>query len=72
MRQYCRYCAFCIDGDSFYCTELDKVLTRGQIRRENSCARFALSELGDVETGKMYSPRPGKRDDGMEQVTMLE
>ena len=32
-------------------------MTRKQINRENHCPNFALSDLGDVETGKQYSPR---------------
>lgn len=53
----CRYCAFCFEGDCFYCGELERVLSEKSIRRENRCARFAVSELGSVETGKMYHPR---------------
>ena len=59
-KQYCRYCAFCIDGDALYCTNFDKILTEAQIKRPNKCKDFALSELGDIETGKPYQPRVSK------------
>ena len=53
--KYCRYCAFCINGDCYYCTDHDKVLTR--VDKATNCADFVMSELGDVDTGKQYKPR---------------
>lgn len=53
--KYCRYCAFCISGDAYYCTCYDKVLNN--VNRVTSCSEFVLSELGDVDTGKPYKPR---------------
>lgn len=60
MRQYCRYCAFCIQPDTFYCTALDKQLTSRQVMAVNSCDDFVLSKHGDVETGQTYRPRERK------------
>lgn len=57
MTQYCRYCAFCIYGDIPYCTAKDEPMTERQMKRKNTCKEFALSELGDVESGKPYKPR---------------
>ena len=72
MRQYCRYCAHCFQGDCFYCNEYDKVLSDSQVRKANTCERFALSDLGDVETGKQYKPRAQKWDGyKSEQLTMF-
>ena len=53
--KYCRYCSYCIMGDVYYCTCYDKILKR--IDKPTSCERFCESELGDVETGKKYTPR---------------
>lgn len=64
MKQYCRYCAFCCYGDVAYCTEFDKPMSDEQIKRANNCKSFALSELGDVESGRQYTPRKEKYDDG--------
>ena len=61
MNKYCRYCAFCFEADDFRCSNHPKGkqlhMTRAQINRPNKCPNFALSELGDVETGKPYVPR---------------
>ena len=58
--QYCRYCAFCFEADEFRCSNHPKgkrlYMSREQINRENHCPNFALSDLGDVETGKQYRP----------------
>lgn len=35
-------------------------MTREQINRENHCPNFALTDLGDVETGREYKPRQVK------------
>ena len=53
--KYCRYCAFCVNGDCYYCACHDKVL--GRVDRVTSCPDFVMSELGDVDTGKPYKPR---------------
>ena len=52
--KYCRYCAFCISGDCYYCTCLDKVLNR--VDKATNCKDYTMSELGDVDTGKPYIP----------------
>ena len=53
--KYCRYCSYCILGDWYYCTCHDKVLNR--VYKPTSCEQYVESELGDVETGKKYTPR---------------
>ena len=66
-RQYCRYCAFCVSGNGLWCTALEKELTENYIKHTNTCKDFALSELGDVETGRKYQPHRiyhGKQIDG--------
>lgn len=55
MRKYCRYCAFCICGDAYYCTAHNKVLYN--VKHTVQCSDFVLSELGDIDTGKQYAPR---------------
>ncbi len=69
--KYCRYCAFCINGDGYYCTRHDKELSR--VDRVTSCPEFAMSELGDVDTGKPYRGRePHEVNNGISQQMMLE
>ena len=64
MKQYCRYCVFCFEADDFRCSNHPRKLhphwNSEQINRENHCQNFALSDLGDVETGKQYNPRQKK------------
>ena len=62
MKNYHRYCAFCFQAgdDEFRCSNHPKGLephwTREQINRPTECPNFALSDLGDAETGRMYRP----------------
>ena len=72
MAQYCRYCAFCYEGDCFYCSRFERVLSDGSIKRANHCQEFALSDLGDVETGKQYQPRKPKRKNENEHQIRME
>lgn len=66
MPQYCRYCCYCFESDDFRCSNhpdgKEPHWTRAQINRANNCPNFALSDLGDVETGRPYRPRKRKRD----------
>ena len=69
MAQYCRYCAFCFEADDFRCSNhpdgKEHHWTRQQINRSNDCPNFQMSDLGDVETGRMYNPHaPRKLKDG--------
>lgn len=63
--KYCRYCSYCILGDCYYCTCNDKVLKR--VDKPTACENFAESELGDVETGRKYTPRAQSE---LEQISM--
>lgn len=71
--RYCRYCAFCIDGDCYYCTCHDKVLNN--VKRPTSCPDFVMSVNGDVDTGKRYKPKkPREKDNAVtvQQMVMKE
>lgn len=75
MKQYCRYCAFCFEGDCYYCSALKKPLGDEQIKRPNKCKEFAL--LNDVITGKEYKPREHKSEHNkpkikIESATLFE
>lgn len=69
--KYCRYCAFCINGDCYYCTCHEKVLKN--VNKPTSCPDFAMSELGDVDTGKPYKPREPRETENavsLQQITL--
>lgn len=70
--KYCRYCAFCISGDCYYCTCHDKELSR--VDKVTNCPDFVMSEMGDVDTGKPYKPREQHEDknDASLQMTFEE
>ena len=61
MNQYCRYCAFCFEADDFRCSAMpngkELHMDEKDIKRQNHCKFFALSDLGCVITGRKYKPR---------------
>ncbi len=72
MKQYCKYCAYCVDGDAYYCTLKDIVLSESKVRRTNRCADYQYSVLGDVNSGKQYTPRNQRSiTDGKEAFEQL-
>ena len=58
MRQYCRYCVHCIEGDVFFCTYGEHTMSEAEIKRANNCLNFMLTE--DIITGREYIPRERK------------
>lgn len=58
MRQYCRYCVHCIEGDTFFCTDDERTMSEAEIKRANNCSNFMLTE--DIITGREYTPRERK------------
>lgn len=73
MKQYCRYCSHCSQGDCFYCNIFDMELSESSIKRPNKCKEFNLSELGDVESGRQYKPRKPKEPSvELPQITFEE
>lgn len=69
MNQYCRYCGYCFDGDAPFCTAKEKVLSESELKRQNRCKDFWLSEFGDMLTGRQYKPRCRSE---IEQIKMEE
>ena len=60
--KYCRYCSWCVNGNAYYCTYHDQLLQR--VDKPVNCSDYHESELGDVDTGRMYTPRPrAKKED---------
>ena len=66
--KYCRYCSWCVCGDAYYCGCHDKVLNR--VDKVTECKDFVESELGDVDTGRMYKPRPRRKK--VETISMMD
>lgn len=75
MAQYCRYCSFCFEGDGFFCSDKEKPLDDAEILRVNHCKNFDLSPLGDVVTGRQYTPRqkkPKDKPDEFKQISIFD
>lgn len=66
MKQYCRYCAFCFEADDYRCSNhpygKEPHWNEKDIKKENHCKNFVLSDLGCVITGKKYQPRNKARE----------
>ena len=58
MKQYCRYCAFCVEHDNYICTagDIPHSLTESKIRHSNDCECFADCGI-DIITGKEHTER---------------
>lgn len=68
MAQYCRYCAFCIQPDDYYCTLKERFVSGASA---NKCKDYAISELGDADgSGRQYKPRQRKYDNKSKQLKM--
>lgn len=58
MKQYCVYCASCVEVDGcLYCDKHEKDLRETQSKSENHCRDFYLSPMGHVRTGRPYRPQ---------------
>lgn len=78
MRQSCRYCSYCFAADDYRCSNhpdgKQPHWSEQDIKRENHCKNFALSDMGCVINGRQYKPREKKKDtekDSFEQLTFL-
>ena len=58
MKQYCRYCANLVYGDSCYCEVKRKCLKYDACKRVNKCKRFELNPIDALgENPNEYKPR---------------
>ena len=71
MRQYCRYCANLVYGDSCYCEVKRECLDYDRCKRPNKCKSFELNPIDALgENPKEYKPRGNKSQSN--QITMFE
>ena len=58
MKQYCRYCANLVYGDSCYCEVKRKCLKYDACKRVNKCKHFELNPIDALgENPNEYKPR---------------
>lgn len=72
MKQYCRYCGSCFEGDAFYCSAMEKIISESTLKRANNCPEYVDCGI-DVITGKERSARNArarvpKTDNGSVQI----
>ena len=61
MKQYCRYCANLVYGDSCYCEIKRECLNYDSCKRPNKCKSFELNPIDALgENPKEYAPRKPK------------
>lgn len=60
MKQYCRYCGYCVYGDTPYCEAKKQTMTETYIKRVNSCKDYSFCNI-DVINGGDYTPRKPKK-----------
>ena len=56
MKQYCRYCVYCIENDTYYCMSKQKQLSKNSIRVVNNCPEYDYCGE-DIITGKEHKPK---------------
>lgn len=62
MKQYCRYCNHCINGDAVYCEALNKTMSEEKAKRLNRCKEFVFNEIDVFDLEKRYKPRKEKKE----------
>ena len=64
-RQYCRYCAHCVETlDGFaWCERKQKEMSESSAKRTNSCKKFLFNEIDAFNLEAKYKPRAKKAFD---------
>lgn len=69
MKQYCRYCANLVCGDSCYCEVKRECLNYNSCKRPNKCKSFELNPIDALgENTKEYRPR--KHNTPLRQISI--
>lgn len=67
MKQYCRYCAYCIGETDFvnvsYCSVKEKEMSSNSCKTENHCKDFAFCEIDAFNCERKYKAREKKVED---------
>ena len=62
MKQYCRYCANCVqvDDDIYYCERSTATFEGAKARRANKCKNFVFNPIDVFDLERKYKPREKK------------
>ncbi len=69
MKQYCRYCIWCIDGDAIWCEKLIKIMSEAAAKRVNKCKDFEFNETDAFNPDHTYKERKEKE---YKQLTLFD
>lgn len=74
MKQYCRYCTYCIGETDFvnvsYCSAKGKEISSNSAKTVNHCKEFVFNEIDAFNIEGRYRPREEKKDNG--QLSLFE
>lgn len=70
MKQYCRYCAYCVIGDAVYCEKHKKVMRERTACVVNKCKDFAFNEIDVFDVHHIYKPKE-KKDKTFKQLKLF-
>ncbi|MBO6105864.1 MAG: hypothetical protein J6O99_08195 [Methanobrevibacter sp.] len=71
MKQYCRYCGYCIAETDFvgvsWCDKKQKEMSTKSAKTENHCKDFLFCEIDAFNPENKYKPRQKKPVDNSQQ-----
>lgn len=77
MKQYCRYCTYCIGETDFvnvsYCSAKKKEMSSNSAKTVNHCKEFVFNEIDafNIESGR-YKPREKKQRIDNGQLSLFD
>lgn len=72
MKQYCRYCSFCVVGDIVWCSRYAKTIKESTAKSINNCSGFELNPMDAFfENERGYKPREPKKEQCDGQIELF-
>lgn len=72
IKQYCRYCGYCVYGDVVWCDKLDKSMAESTAKRANTCKHFIFCESDVFNPEHKYKPLEKKEKFDNGQLSLFE
>ena len=57
MKQYCRYCVFCVGNNGIYCEAKGKIMAESTAKSLNKCKDFDFCKIDAFGETDGYKPR---------------
>lgn len=72
MKQYCRYCAWMVVGDTNYCQQREETIKDSTAKSPNRCHDFTYNPIDAFgENEKGYQPRKPKKEQCDGQMSLF-